>query len=456
IENYNESYLNDIFQKIPNFKKNKFFSILKYKLYIGDIKSNLFFNKCIKSFNKKKSIKVAKSKLNNNSPKIKKPDFKNIVALLHFARSGTGLMHSLIDDHSEVSTLPSIYFSHFFDKSMWEKIITDGCENIIDNFISAYPVFFDARSSRPVADKKDYIENVGIKEGMTNLGNGKNEYLYIDKNLFKTELASMIKKYDNLDQMTFFKLVHLAYEKVINNHHKKEIIFYHIHNPRADVLFNFINHAPNAKWLVMVRDPVEGCEAWISQLFNENNYTDIVQRIVAVLLDVNNNLYKNRDVVGLRLEDLKYNPRYIIPLLCSWMGIKEEETLYKMTAQGKKWWGDKSSPEQEAFGKISKKKLGTVFNVRDRFILETLFYPFRVKFNYVEENTKRYEKDLKVVRPMINEVFDFEKKIINQLKINTEQFKKSEMFLYFRSILIERWNILNQSKTYPNMLKKLQ
>ena len=57
---------------------------------------------------------------------------------------------------------------------------------------------------------------------------------------------------------------------------------------------------------------------------------------------------------------------------------------------------------------------------------------------------------------MINEVFDFEKKIINQLKINTEQFKKSEMFLYFRSILIERWNILNQSKTYPNMLKKLQ
>ena len=56
---------------------------------------------------------------------------------------------------------------------------------------------------------------------------------------------------------------------------------------------------------------------------------------------------------------------------------------------------------------------------------------------------------------MINEVFDFEKKIINQLKINTEEFKKSEMFLYFRSILIERWNILNQNQTYPNMLKKL-
>ena len=109
----------------------------------------------------------------------------------------------------------------------------------------------------------------------------------------------MIKKYDHLDQMTFFKLVHLAYEKVIDNHHKKETIFYHIHNPRADVLFNFINHAPNAKWLVMVRDPVEGCEAWISQLFNENNYTDIVQRIVAVLLDVNNN-FKTYDELSAR------------------------------------------------------------------------------------------------------------------------------------------------------------
>ena len=115
---------------------------------------------------------------------------------------------------------------------------------------------------------------IGIKEGMTTLGNKKNEFLCIDKNLFKTELAYLIKNHDHLDQMTFFKLVHLAYEKVINNYKQKETLFYHIHNPKTDVLLNFINYNPNAKWLVMVRDPVEGCEAWISNLFKENNYNN--------------------------------------------------------------------------------------------------------------------------------------------------------------------------------------
>ena len=46
---------------------------------------------------------------------------KKIIALLHFGRSGTGLLHSLIDNHSQVSTLPSIYFSEFFDGAKWDK-----------------------------------------------------------------------------------------------------------------------------------------------------------------------------------------------------------------------------------------------------------------------------------------------------------------------------------------------
>ena len=38
------------------------------------------------------------------------------------------------------------------------------------------------------------------------------------------------------------------------------------------------------------------------------------------------------------------------------MGIEETESLYEMTAQGKKWWGDPGSPDfkkdgMEPFGK---------------------------------------------------------------------------------------------------------
>ena len=46
----------------------------------------------------------------------------------------------------------------------------------------------------------------------------------------------------------------------------------------------------------------------------------------------------------------KRNPRKVIPAMCKWMGIEETKNLYKMTAQGKEWWGDPSSPDYEKDG----------------------------------------------------------------------------------------------------------
>ena len=36
------------------------------------------------------------------------------------------------------------------------------------------------------------------------------------------------------------------------------------------------------------------------------------------------------------------------------MGVREEESLYHMTAQGKKWWGDLSHQQTPAFGSMPK------------------------------------------------------------------------------------------------------
>ena len=74
----------------------------------------------------KQSIaKTKNNKIINYASPIKKEKKENdlsqdIISLVHFGRSGTGLLHSLIDNHPEISTLPSIYFSEFFDKSIWK------------------------------------------------------------------------------------------------------------------------------------------------------------------------------------------------------------------------------------------------------------------------------------------------------------------------------------------------
>jgi hypothetical protein len=180
-----------------------------------------------------------------------------------------------------------------------------------------------------------------------------------------------------------------------------------------------------------------------------------------MLFEIDNIIYHKQRSVGVRLEDLKEFPRKTIPALCDWMDIEESDSLYEMTAQGKKWWGDPSSPGyaedgMEPFGTTSiKRKVGSVFNKSDQFILHTLFYPFSVQFGYVEENLEQFKADLKTIRPMLDEMFGFEKTIAKHTQVVAEQFIKSGFYLYLRSVLIDRWNVLSKFHTYPNMIKPL-
>ena len=115
-------------------------------------------------------------------------------------------MHALIDGHPEVSTLPSIYFSEYFNYSTWEKIISNGWNRMVDQFTEIYDVLFDATSSKPVETKsKKLIYNIGVREGMANVGDQKDEVLRVDKDLFRAELKYLMTFYNELDAFVFFK-----------------------------------------------------------------------------------------------------------------------------------------------------------------------------------------------------------------------------------------------------------
>ena len=132
-----------------------------------------------------------------------------------------------------------------------------------------------------------------------------------------------------------------------------------------------------------------------------------------------------------------------------------------MTAQGRKWWGDTSSPDfgkqgQPAFGKGPiERKIGSVFGANDQLVFQTLFYPFSRQFCYVEENEKEFRKNLLTIRPMLDQMLDFEKKIADKQKITNKRFMNSGSFLCLRSGLVDRWNTLDKMGSYPNMLKPL-
>ena len=213
---------------------------------------------------------------------------------------------------------------------------------------------------------------------------------------------------------------------------------------------------------MMIREPLQSCESWVKHLFDSNDYDTVFTRIITMLYDIDQIAFRTQDSVGVRLEDLKTYPQETMASLCDWMEIEEQQSLYEMTAQGKKWWGDPSSPDygdkgMSPFGDSSiKRAVGSVFSEKDQFVLRTLFYPFSVRFGYIEEDLVGFKRELQQIRPLLDEMFDFEKKMAQESKVDLELFTKSSSYQLFRAGLVNRWKVLNKLNDYPHMLTPLK
>ena len=111
------------------------------------------------------------------------------------------------------------------------------------------------------------------------------------------------------------------------------------------------------------------------------------------------------------------------------------------------------SPFGESPGK---RPVGTIFSEKDQFVLRTLFYPFCVRFGYREPDPVAFEKDLKEIRPLFDDLLDFEKVMSEKSKIDRDQFKRRGDYLLLRASFMDRWNVLSEFKDYPHLLAPLQ
>jgi Tfp pilus assembly protein PilF len=420
------------------------------------------FRKAIAAFPPKKEDEIPILDTNRGpaiSPFL--PD--KLVALFSFGRSGTGLLHSLIDGHPEISTLPSIYLQGYFSLDVWNKMANRGWRGLPERFVEDFAVLFDANSPYPTPSRKtDNTSFLGKKEGMANVGENRNESLSLDKHAFCDEANQLLETLDKVDPKIFLMVIHAAFEKVMRTKKEKKTVFYHIHCPENFTKLNFLRYVPDARLVMMIREPIQSCESWIRVLFNENKYNQLIYRIIGMLFAIDQIAFRTQDSIGVRLEDIKKQPKATMLALCSWLGVEEAPSLYHMTAQGKKWWGDPSSPDYEEnkemspFDKSSiKRSVGAIFSDRDQLVLQTLFYPFSVRFNYREPNQTEFENNLKKIRPLFDDMFDFERALVKKSNIDPAQFKRSIGYVLLRASFMDRWEVLCKFKDYPNMIPPL-
>ena len=446
----------------PNLLFHPYFEILKYQLASSTPHTaDHAFQKALKRL-----PSIAEENIANPNKRFRGKTTpsapKKMITLLSFGRSGTGLIHSLIDNHPEISTLPSIYFSQFFNATLWKQLTSEGWDEIPSKFIKQFDVLFDARSSTPVPSIERPKTFLGYKEGMATVGDNKDQFLVVDRELFHFELKTLMNHYTQLNPMVFFTLVHLAYEKALKNKDKKHTIFYHIHNPDSYSQLNFLRYQPDTHLLMMVREPIQNCESAIKPHFKASDYSKVYLQILGILFGIDKIYFRTQNSIGVRLEDLKNHPKETMAHLCEWLGIEEQPSLYEMTAQGKKWWGDPASPDynekgMSPFGTSSiKRPVGSIFSEKDQYILRTLFYPFSLRFGYITEDPVTFKKDLQKIKPLLNDMFDFELKIAQKAQLNPLSLKKSGPYLSFRTGLKNRWQVLNEFNDYPYMLTPLK
>ena len=59
-------------------------------------------------------------------------------------------------------------------------------------------------SSVPVATKSKKLQyNIGVQEGLANVGNERNELVCLNKDIFKSELKSLLDCHEEIDALVF-------------------------------------------------------------------------------------------------------------------------------------------------------------------------------------------------------------------------------------------------------------
>ena len=468
-----EDAINSLVEVIPNLPdcSTSLSCLLSLSAFEKKINTTKILNKLKKILQKKSENTIQSS--------------KRIVSLHGFGRSGSLFLHSLFDGHPSISTLPGYFFKGWFNEKTWSLLQPNYAEDnwrekLAQDICTYFEPQFNANSKKNVLGKPNgdtawFAQNLGF----TQLGKDRSEVLDLDQDKFKNSLIKLLKPYSTINVKFCFELIHKAfhdaYRETTNQDYENKTIFYHIHNPNYNERTNFNYYYPQNKSLFIVRNPIQMLESWIKEELNqipeilavnasfENNYEIIKilqssNKIAWALQYFINPLNSMGIVKGVKLEDIKNDPQKTLDKMCKWIGIKNDPTLYKSEFMGKQY--SRPSINFDNITGFDKKSIdvpiGRLFGKRDIIILETLFWPFMNEYKYTQMSKKEFIKNLKIIRPWLEEPFEFEKDIHKKLPEDTPDLQDICSYQIPHRYLIKIWEILNETQSYPYLIEPLE
>lgn len=417
-----------------------------------------------------------------------------IVALLPFGRSGSLFLHSLIDGHEEISTIPGVYLKGWFSDETWKLIKPDykhagWRQRLAENIVATYLPLFDAQSRKNVPGNP--MANalwLASAQGFMNMGADRSQHFKLDASRFTQNLESLLIPFTTVNQKELFELLHHAFDCSFRGRGAAERIhqiFYHIHNPDNTEMARFLSFYPNAKTLWIVRNPVQSMESWMlnatwdedavdmikarcssnrdeliihEQEFKLKTWKTVAEKPTTMLSQLLSPFFSNNLACGIKLEDIKYAPHRIMPKLAAWMGVQEDSSLYDSSFCGQQYWGPDTRATDVITGfdtKSVERPLGKLLGEKDIKVFEILFWPISRNYGYTKLDETEFRKQLIKIRPYLDEPFEFEERFYKSLPTHSCQLKNLGQYKHLHRILIMAWELLERDGTYPGIPKPI-
>ncbi len=359
--------------------------------------------------------------------------------LITVGRSGSTLLQTLIDNHSEVLMIPTV-FKYYFD---WEENLV----NLANSPEELVKIFL----------KKSSFSAPWYTEG---LGENKNETLDLNLKEVENILLKIIKKFDKITRKNFLLAIHFAYAIAHNIDFKKiKCILQHHHfmmsaksyksssqslfsenlvNPETYPFFKEIREDfLNPKILNSIRSPFDVFNSCIELRKEGKESYDIYSYYLMFfhLLFAYDTAIKEKVIFQnnyqfIKFEELHTDSTRIMRTVADFLNISYSNSLLTSTVGGKIWWG--TNPQKPMNGTnpaMVNEKWKNMLSQYSKVLCATFLNDLAVSLNYEKllvDKTQKYIKSGESFLNYIQQLFN-EKEEIKNLNISMNDFDDKKL-----------------------------
>ena len=286
-----------------------------------------------------------------------------VVVIAPTMRSGSDLLHSLLDSHPQVLQMPG----HWNLYDFWTRLsnVADSTA-VVHEFIRSYPEKFDG--------------SVNEREQWDKLGESGDSSFHVDSQAFQEAAVELL---DDVPELTPAKLaIALTTAYALSRGTRVDqarVLLVHAHY--FTELSRYEQDFSEATILCTVRDPRNGVLSWLKTLdrhdsLDEETVASQLHRVLVNYLLTVPGLDECSNVIFVKLEDLHTKGETIMHDLSHAVGIDFDPLMMVSTVNGLSWHGDLSSAASirglRSDAPALKQQFRTEMSRQDRMLIEGL------------------------------------------------------------------------------------